>query len=283
MNPDVLDVNAYFNGEYMPLSHVSISPLDRGFLLGDGVYEAIPAYNGTLLAGEWHWQRLLNGLQSAGINPGLSAEDLNQIAAGLMDAGEPESLLYIQITRGAEAMRKHRFPVTSEPTILMFPIAFSAPISLDYDGCSAWFQDDLRWQRCSIKSISLMGNVLAYRQLFLDGVASDEALLVRDGNVVEAPSSNVFIVSNSEIITPPLDNILPGVTRNLVIALARSEGYVMTERAISKQEVQAADEIWVTNSMEELKPVVMLEGKPVGDGRPGAIWQQLYTAFQALK
>lgn len=128
-----------------------------------------------------------------------------------------------------------------------------------------------------------MGNVLAYRQLFLDGWAEDEALLVRDGRVVEAPSSNLFMVKNGTIWTPPVNNILPGVTRDLVIGLARSLGLEVREQSPTVGQMRAADEAWVTNSLEELKPLTKLDGQPLGRGVPGPVWRQLLDAFQALK
>jgi len=128
-----------------------------------------------------------------------------------------------------------------------------------------------------------MGNVLAYRQLFLDGRAEDEALLVRDGRVVEAPSSNLFMVKNGTIWTPPVNNILPGVTRDLVIGLARSLGLEVREQSPTVEQMRAADEAWVTNSLEELKPLTQLDGQPLGRGVPGPVWRQLLDAFQALK
>ena len=274
---------AWWQGEYMTLSQVSISPLDRGFLLGDSIYEVIPCYQGKALAADEHWQRLVNGLAAVGIEVGYSIADWQAIAAPLLVAEETAQLIYVQVSRGAESSRKHRFPVEAAPTVLMFSIPFTPPVTHEFPGCAAHLQQDLRWQRCDVKSTSLMGNVLAYRQLDLDGHGQDEALLVRDGVVFEAPSSNLFMAKDGVIYTPPVNNILPGVTRSQVIALARQQGFEVREQAPDIELLKAADEVWVTNSMEELKPVITLDGQPVGHAEPGAIWRQLFNAFQSLK
>lgn len=277
------DLPAYYNGKYMSLSQVSISPLDRGFLFGDSVYEVIPVYQGKPLGGAEHWQRLMMSLEDIGMTSPYSIADLEEIVNPLLDQAQAAQFLYVQITRGVESSRKHRFPVKAQPTILIYSQAFEPPINLDYAGCDGHFQKDLRWQKCQVKSTSLMGNVLAYQTLYHSGYENDEALLVRDGLIVEAPSSNVFMVKNGQILTPPLDNILAGVTRNKVIQLIQSLGLPFCERAPSMKEAQEADEIFVTNSYEELKPLVNLAGSAVGNGKPGPIWQQLFSAYQALK
>lgn len=277
------DSAAFYNGEYMTLSQVSISPLDRGFLFGDSIYEVIPVYQGKALGGEQHWLRLLEGLQAVGIKLNYSLQDLSKIAQGLLANNEPAQMLYVQITRGVEESRKHRFPIEAEPTILMFSAPFIPPIDAAYSGCDAYFQEDLRWQRCSVKSTSLMGNVLAYQHLYQEGIGNSEALLVRGQHVVEAPSSNLFITRNNVLYTPPVDNILAGVTRRLIIDLAHDKGIEVREVALTLAEVKQADEIWVSNSYEELKPITCVEGDKIGSGKPGPIWHVLFSAYQELK
>ncbi|MGB1238717.1 MAG: aminotransferase class IV [Pseudomonadales bacterium] len=277
------EANAFFNGQYVPIDQVAISPFDRGFLLGDSIYEAVPAYNGTLLGAERHFQRLLDGLSGVGIASPYSLTDWHGIAAPLIDPTQSSQLLYIHVTRGCEGQRKHRFPVAATPTVLIFTIPFALEIDLNYLGCTAHTMDDLRWQRCNLKSSSLMGNVMAYRELYQRGVPQDEALLVRHGKVVEAPSSNLFCVLNGVIYTPPVENILPGVTRALVIELARAHGFELRETAPSLAQLLSADEVWVTNSMEELKPIVCIDGHTIGNAVPGPVWKALFSAFQGLK
>lgn len=274
----------YFNGEYMPMSQVSISPLDRGFLFGDSIYEAIPVYSGKPLAMELHLERLLQGLELVGIETFQDKTEWEAIIQPLLDSKEAAQLIYMQVSRGVDHTRRHRFPLSLEqPTILIFAIPFQPMMNVTYEGCQAHLQTDLRWQCCNIKSASLMGNVMAYRQLWLDGVANDEALLVRGDYVVEAPSSNLFIVQAGQVITPRLNNILEGVTRNLVLQLARELNIPCVERLISQQELLSADEVWVTNSMEELKPIVKIDNHTIGNGKTGAIWKQLLEAYQTLK
>ena len=277
------EYSAFFNGLYMPIEAVAISPFDRGFLLGDSIYEAIPAYHNHMLASEQHLQRLINGLNGVGIKSPFNTEQWTDICNRILLPNQDEQLIYMQVTRGNEQQRKHRFPVTAEPTVLVFSIPFSSLIDAQYKGCAAHLQNDLRWQCCHVKSTSLMGNVLAYRQLHLDGVANDEALLVRDGLVVEAPSSNLFIVKNSIIYTPPVDNILPGVTRALVIDIAIQQGYEVKEIAPTIKQLKSADEVWVTNSLEELKPIISVDNQPIATGQPGDVWRQLFNEFQTLK
>jgi len=277
------DLPAYYNGKYMTLSQVSISPLDRGFLFGDSVYEVIPVYQGKTLGGDEHWQRLMVSLNDIGMSSPYSIDDLKSIVVPLLNKEQAAQFLYVQITRGVETSRKHRFPVKAEPTILIYAQAFEPPIDRHFSGCDAHFQKDLRWQKCHIKSTSLMGNVLAYQTLYNSGYENDEALLVRDSLVVEAPSSNLFIVKEGTVFTPPLDNILAGVTRNKVIQLIEALDLPFCERAPSINDVQTADEVFVTNSYEELKPIIRIAGTQVGSGKPGEVWKQLFEAYQMLK
>lgn len=274
---------AFFNGRYTTIDQVTISPFDRGFLLGDSIYEVIPVYNGKMLGGEKHCQRLMDGLNSVGIRSPYTLIDWQGIASHVLMKEEASQLLYIQVSRGDEQIRKHRFPIETAPTVLIFPIPFSPPIHENYPGCAGHLHDDLRWKRCNVKSTSLMGNVLSYLQLYHDGVPNDEALLVRDGRVVEAPSSNLFMAKDGVIFTPPVDNILPGITRALVIDIALSLGMEIREQAPDIEMLKTADEVWVTNSMEELKPIISINGQPVGKNVPGEIWLQLFKGFQAIK
>jgi D-alanine transaminase len=274
---------AFFNGHYTTIDQVTISPFDRGFLLGDSIYEAIPAFNGKMLDFERHGQRLLDGLKAVGIDSPYTLEDWKQITLPVINSEEPAQLMYIQVTRGNEHVRKHRFPVKAAPTVLIFSIPFIPPFDETYPGCAGHLQDDLRWKRCNVKSASLMGNVLAYKELYDNGFANDEALLVRDGLVVEAPSSNLFMVKDGIIFTPPVDNILPGVTRSITIDIALQQGFTVREQAPSIELLKNADEVWVTNSMEDLKPVTSVDGQAVGDGVPGKVWLSIFKAFQLLK
>ena len=274
---------AFYNGDFMTLSQVSISPMDRGFLFGDSVYEVVPAFHGQLLGAHEHLQRLMQSLAKIDLSLPYSFDDLMSVCQSLLSEQQACELIYIQVTRGVEAIRKHRFPVTAEPTILIYSQPYDVPFTLDYQGSHAYFQEDLRWQKCEIKTTSLMGNILAYQQLYQQGHENDEALLVRDELVVEAPSSNLFMVKDKVIYTPPLDNILAGVTRDLVVKLIHKSSFDLKEISPSKAMLLNADEVWLTNSIEELKPIITIEGKNIGSGNPGPIWLQLFSAYQELK
>ncbi|EPJ50079.1 MAG: D-alanine transaminase [Osedax symbiont Rs2] len=282
-NNNTNNTNAFFNGKYMPINEVKISPFDRGFLLGDSIYEVVPVYDGKTLGGAQHFQRLMDGLNAIAIESPYTLSDWEGICAPVVLPNQQAQLLYIQITRGAQQTRNHRFPIETSPTVLIFSIPFSPPIDINYQGCAAHLQTDLRWQRCDIKSTSLIANVLAYQQLHSDGASNDEALLVRDALVVEAPSSNLFMVKNTVIFTPPTDNILSGVTRGLILEIAKKLAIEVQEQAPDVQMLMQADEIWVSNSMEELKPIISVDGQPIGPGVPGEIWKQVFTAYQLLK
>ncbi len=277
----------FLNGDYLPLKDIQISPFDRGFLFGDGIYEVTPIYNNKPLGEKEHYQRLIKSLAEVGIKSPYTLEEWTEKMNPLLDANNSAEMLYIQVTRGVEPVRKHRFPVDVLPTVFAFVMSFKPPISLDYQGCSAHLLPDLRWQRCDVKSISLIGNILAYHQLYEKGAEKDEALLTRtDGkntHIVECPSSNIFAVVDDVIVTPPLDNILVGVTRGMVIEDAKRLGLPIIECPLSVENLARASEVWVTNSYEELKPVVKIDGKPVGDGKTGQIWEQLFSAYQERK
>lgn len=273
---------ALFNDNYLPIEDVSISPFDRGFLFGDSIYEVVPVYDKVALGGTQHYQRLVDSLTAIGINSPYSVlEWAEKLQPTLFDV--PAQMIYIQVTRGVEPVRKHRLPVDAPPTVLAFSIPFTPPVTVDYAGGHAHFQTDLRWQRCDIKSTSLIGNILAYQHLYQQGVQNDEALLTRSDYVVEAPSSNLFIVKDDAVITPPLDNILAGVTRATIIQQAKQLGLPTLELPLTKAAVKNADEVWVSNSYEELKPLISIDGETVGDGKPGPIWLALFNAYQTLK
>lgn len=274
---------AFFNGKYMPVAEVAISPFDRGFLFGDSIYEVIPVYNGKMLGGDLHLQRLINGLIAIGITSPYALSDWRTIARTVLATREAAQMLYIQVSRGAEASRKHRFPIVSEPTVLIFSTPFTPSVSLDYQGCAATLQPDKRWQHCDIKATSLLANVLAYQQLYCDDAAHNEALFVRDGVVVEAASSNLFMVKDNQIYTPPIDNILPGITRHIILQIAAKLQYQVCELAPTPIMLKDADEVWVSNSIEELKPVISIDGQMIGSGVPGKVWRELFLHYQHKK
>lgn len=272
----------YLNGAFMPLSQARVPVLDRGFLFGDGVYEVIPAYQGVPLRLEAHFDRLEHSLAGIRLANPLSRTDWRAILARLLAAQpEPRQALYLQVTRGAPASRDHRFPVSTPPTVfaMVKPVAARSPQIHDH-GVKAILREDSRWQRCDLKTISLVAAVLLQQDAA--DQSAEEALLVRAGQVVEGSTSNVFLLQQGHLLTPPLGAaLLAGITRELVIELARAEGLSVIERPISVAECRAAEELWLCSSTRELLAITQLDDAPIGNGRPGPLWRALDNAYRA--
>jgi D-alanine transaminase len=274
----------YLNGEYLPLEEARVSVLDRGFLFGDGVYEVIPVFGGHPFRLAQHLERLENSLQSIHIKNPLQPDDWARIFAHLTGSTpDLEQMIYLQVTRGVEPVRNHLFPQGVAPTV--FVMAWNAkPRDPDISrkGISAVVLEDNRWQRCDIKATALLGNVLLRQEA--EDAGADEAILIRDGLVTEGSSTNPFAVQGDEILTPPKSNLLlPGVTRDLVLELARGAGLACAERHITRDELETADEIWICSSSREVQPVTRLDNKPVGDGVPGPLFTRMEALFQDYK
>ncbi|WP_019625643.1 D-amino acid aminotransferase [Thioalkalivibrio sp. ALJT] len=277
---------AYFNGEYLPLDAVRISPLDRGFLFGDSVYEVIPSYGGHFFLLDQHLQRLTRSLAAIRLpspyGPTQWRERLDGLLQRNADPATPDLGIYLQVTRGV-APRDHAFPGEVRPTVLAMvsPIR-PLPATTRRQGIAAVTAPDQRWARCDIKATTLLANVLARQAATEQG--AQEAILLRDGHVTEGAASNAFAVLEGVVVTPPLTaTVLPGVTRSLVLDLARNAGYPVCERDLAASELQRADEIWLTSSTREVLPVTRLDDHPVADGRPGPVWQQIHAAYQHAK
>ncbi len=273
----------YLNGTYLPLEEAAISPLDRGFLFADGVYEVIPVYNGHLFRIEEHLQRL--DLSLAGIrlaNPHDHATWRDILEGLLQQHPARDQSLYLQITRGV-ARRDHGFPSDTRPTVFAMssPLA-PLPDSIREQGVAAITLEDIRWRYCHLKTIALLPNILL-RQEALDQHAA-EAILVRDGRITEGAASNVFGVSRGRIVTPPKGpTLLPGITRDLVVELARAHDMTVLEADITPADLARAEEIWLTSSTREILPVTRLDGQAVGDGRPGPCWRHMIALYQDYK
>jgi len=268
----------YLNGEFLPIEEAKVPVLDRGFLFGDGVYEVIPVYGRKPLRLEQHLRRLEQSLAAIRMQTPLSDREWMAIFDRLI-SGTTDQQIYLQVTRGTASKRDHAIPAGIAPTVFVMctPIA---PIPLN--GIKAFTVDDIRWDRCNIKAITLLANVLLRQEAIDQGAA--EAILVRDKQVVEGAASNLFIVTNGRIITPAKgDSILPGITRDLVLELAVSLGIPTEERHIDVGELEAADEVWVTSSTREILAIIELDGKPVSGGAPGPMWKKLQTSYQAYK
>ena len=274
---------AYFNGELLPLDQIHISPLDRGFIFGDGAYEVIPIYGGAMLRGREHFERLGRSLAELRItNPHTVDGWLAEV--GRLLAHHPgNQSVYIHVTRGVPPKRDHVMPAGLKPTVFMMANPLSTPSKEAVEkGVACVSAKDFRWEKCHIKSVSLLGNVLA-RQISADAGAT-ETILFRDGYLTEAAASNVFIVKGGVVLAAPQDNhILLGITYELLQQLAR-DGHLRFEvRPISEAEVRGADEIWLTSSSKEVLAVTTLDGKPVGAGVPGPLFQRMHALFQEHK
>jgi D-alanine transaminase len=270
----------YLNGDYLPLEDAKISVLDRGFLFGDGVYEVIPAYAGRLFRLEDHIRRLDNSLREIRIDLEKSVADWQAIFAPLLDSGK-DQYIYLQVTRGCAPKRDHGFPEQVVPTVFAMS-ADIKPFAGRLEGVKAVTLVDTRWQLCHVKAITLLANLLL-RQEALDQDCA-EAILVRNGYVNEGAASNVFVVIDDELITPPKNNeILPGITRDVILELAAANQIVCREDVIALEALANASEIWVTSSTREIVPVIELDGNVVGDGKPGPVFANMDALFQSYK
>jgi D-alanine transaminase len=274
----------YLNGSYLPIEEARISPMDRGFLFGDGIYEVIPCHGGRGVGLGLHLARLRAGLDAIDLAYPVDDDEWGEIVDRLVQADGGEHLgIYIQISRGADQRRAHAMPRGIEAT--RFAYAFDIPAPQQPDKASATrfsvaTSRDRRWQRCHIKSTSLLGNVMHYEEGRRDG-AQEVLLFNAEDQLTEAAACNVFVVSGGEIATPELDHQkLPGITRHMLLdMLRRHSARKVTERPIHRSEVEAADELWLTSSSKEVAPIVSLDGRPVGDGEVGDVWLEAQTLF----
>ena len=276
--PDI----AFVNGRFLPWKDATVSIDDRGFQFGDGVYEVIRTYRGAPFELAAHLARLERSAQQLNLTQPYSRAQWTQwIQQGLGQAGYQEAKVYIQITRGV-APRDHAFPSDVSPTVVM-TIRELHPLSLQIrqDGVTARTCDDLRWGRCDIKSVNLLGNVLAREEARKAGVF--EAILVKDGLVTEGSLSNVMAVRSGTVVTAPEGpRILSGVTRTVVLELARKEEIPVEEQFLSLDSLYGADEVFLTGTTLEVLGVVRIDGKTIGSGRPGPITKTLAARWSIL-
>ena len=279
---------AYLQGEYLPLEQARISPMDRGFLFGDGIYEVIPSYGGRMVGFGPHIDRMRDGLEAIDIRLDWNEKHWRELCEGLMgENGRGDLGIYLHVSRGADTRRFHAYPENVEPTV--FGFTFDIPPSPVADRTTAntysvTTTQDLRWKRCNIKSTALLGNVMHFNQGYQGG--NNETILYNDqGEITEASACNVFIVKDGQIVTPDTDHqILPGITRLLLLEILRADGSIpVEERIVTLDELRHADEVWITSSTKEVAPVVLLDGAPVGDGEPGEIWERAQALFSEYK
>ncbi len=276
-------VYAYVNGDFVAPEAAKISPFDRGMVFGDGIYEVVPVYGGRAFRWEEHLERLNRNLEIVGIRVPMSNEQWTGVFDRLMSrAADANHYLYLQVTRGV-APRNHVFPDAIEPTVFAF-VQKLAPVSSDLleVGARAVTVTDFRWHRCDIKTTSLIANAWLRQQAKEQGAV--EALLVRDGVVTEGAATNVFAVIDGVVRTAPQGpQILPGITRDLVIELMLQAGIRCEERTFTKAEMAQATEVWITSSTNEVMPVTRIDNAKVSDARPGPVFQRVHELFQQFK
>lgn len=279
-----MDPIVYLNGEYLPLAEARIPVLDRGFIFGDGVYEVIPAYGRRLFRLREHLARLEHSLRAVRIASPFDAAGWTALLESVVarNAWDDQSV-YLQVTRGV-APRTQEFPKGDvRPTVFVMASALKMPTPEQRaNGVAVVTRDDYRWQRCDIKSVSLLANCLLRQEAEDAGAA--ETVLVRDGNVKEASTCNVFLVKDGVILNPPKDNlILHGITFDLALELARAAGIPVATREVRREELYAADEVWLSSSAREVLPVTTVDGRRVGSGRPGPLYARMHALFQDYK
>ena len=288
MTPFVADP-VYLNGQFLPLAEAGVSPLDRGFLYGDGVYEVIPVYSRRAFRIDEHLQRLQTTLDGIKLANPLPVEGWREIIGRLIEAAPwDDQSIYLQVTRGTDDKRDHAFPpATVKPTAFAFasPLV-TPPTDIRARGVAAITVPDQRWSRCDLKVISLLANVLARQQAVEAGCA--EALLIRDGYVKEGAASNIFVVKDGVLLAPPKTHLmLPGITYDVILELAARHGQALEVREISETELRAADEVWMTSSTKEILAITTLDGLPVGNGenagKPGPVGERMWQWYQDFK
>jgi D-alanine transaminase len=275
---------AYLNGSFLPLAEARVSAMDRGFLFGDGVYEVIPVYSRRAFRIEEHLARLqksLDGIRLA--NPHTAEEWKSLIGRVVSDAEWDDQSVYLQVTRGPMEKRNHAFPAVVTPTVFMMTEALvTAPPELCATGVSAVSAADFRWMRCDLKATSLLANCLL-RQLAIDAGCA-ETVLLRDGFLSEGAASNIFVVKDGRLLAPEKNHLmLPGITYDVVLEIAAAHGLPHEVRDVLEAEVRGADELWLTSSTKEVLPIVSLDGRPIGNGRPGPVFARMYDWYQQYK
>jgi D-alanine transaminase len=278
----------YLNGDYMPMEQAKISPMDRGFLFGDGIYEVVPSYDGKLVGFAPHMDRMQDGLDAIEIQLRVNHDAWRNIANELITRNDGGNIgIYFHVSRGADTKRHHAYPEGIAPTVYAF--AFEIPPAPIADKSAATpytvsTAEDLRWKRCNIKSTALLGNVMHYQHGHARG--HNETLLYnQDGELTEAAACNLYVIKNGIVATPLLDHQkLPGITRLMLLEILRRDGSIaVQERVVTLDELHNADEVWISSSSKEIAPVIEIDGTPVADGSIGNVWLAAQTLYSAHK
>lgn len=276
---------AYLNGEFLPIEEAQISTQDRGFLFGDGVYEVIPVYQRQIFEFDAHIQRLENSLKAISIPNPLTFKEWKNLLDQLVEKHPwQDQFIYLQITRGIQMQRDHLPADCLNPTIYAYTNPLK-PVSdaVKENGIKVVTLEDIRWLRCDIKAITLLPNVMM--KLAAKNQQADDAILIsRNGQISEGTASNVFIVKDGSLFTPPNSHkILPGITRSVIEKIAEQHKIPLVEQELTLNDLENADEIWLSSSTKEAIPVCYLNQKPVGNGKPGPVWQQMQQYFTETK
>jgi D-alanine transaminase len=276
-------VIVYLNGQFVPLEEAKISVLDRGFIFGDAVYEVWRLVNGKLFESDKHLARLHNGLRDTHITPPAESQKakLHEISDRLVKENgiTGEGSLFLEMSRGV-APRAHQYPKPPvPPTVFLMASPFTPPEDLRAKGGAVILIDDIRWKRCNVKTTQLLPNVMAKQEAFEHDCL--DAIFVRDGMVTETSHANVMAVVNGTVWTHPVDgSVLPGVTRDVVLELAKQTGIPVREEPMTADAFRKADEVFLVGTLSDVMPIVKVDGKPVGAGKPGPVAQKLYKAFR---
>ncbi len=278
----------FLNGNYMPMAAARISPLDRGFLFGDGIYEVIPSYGGRMVGFQPHIERMRDGLAAIDLDLDWNQQRWQQVCDRLAAKNGSGNLgIYLHVSRGADSKRFHAYPDGIQPTVFAFTFEVPPPPVADKAQAkiySVTTTEDLRWKCCHIKSTALLGNVMHFNQGYRGG--NNETILYNaDGELTEASACNVYVVKNGVVATPPTDRqILPGITRLLLLDILRRDGGIpVEERAVALGELGNADEVWISSSTKEVAPVTEVDGSPVNGGAIGDVWQRAQALFTQHK
>ena len=276
------DPTVYLNGQFLPLSKATVSVLDRGFIFGDGIYEVVPVYWGRPFRMKEHLDRLERSLAKIELQQPMPRAQLEQLVFDLLersDLRDDLSMVYMQVTRGV-AKRDHPFPVPAvKPTLFAMVAPFVRPTeAVRTQGLSAISVPDERWLHCDIKSVSLLGNVLAKQAAIRAGV--DEVIQFRDGWLTEGSSCNIWVVHDGCVYAPPKNNlVLEGIRYGFLEELCAAQGLSYVLEPISREQVVMADELMLTSATREVLPIVRLDDQPIAQGRPGPVYTRLRQAY----
>ncbi|MDA9610633.1 aminotransferase class IV [Alphaproteobacteria bacterium] len=277
----------YLNGKYLPLSKAKISVTDRGFQFSDGVYEVIASYDGTLIDIDLHLKRLKKSLKEIDIKINLSIEEILKISNKIQSMDNLKTgIIYIQVTRGNQNPRDHKYANNLKPNIIIYSIQkdLKANDRLSNKGVPVITYPDIRWLRADIKSISLLGNVMAVNKA--KDMKCHEAILIdQNSNVTEGNSSSIWIIKGNKCITHPLTNkILNGVTRKKLISIIKKNDLIFEEKIFKKELLFKANEVFMTNATNFIMPIIKVDKIKIGKGLPGVISLLLRKQYlQAIK